>query len=701
MLDSTRGLQRVRWWWRGVLLGSVLWLTTFAEGCPSMCVCKWKGGKEWVECAKRGLIGLPQGAGEGTQVLDLADNHLVSLPPQCFQALGLTNLQRLYLSRSKISHLAETAFMGLTGLVELDLSGNQIGQVPSETFPSYAGLMRLILNGNPIREVRRKAFHPLVHLTVLEMSECRLEAVEQNAFFGLGALEWLRLDGNRLTHVPEMTLPLGGSLRGLTLHNNPWMCDCKLRPMQAWLQQSAPAAPQEAEPTCEAPTRLHGKQIKTVKVNDLACLPKVNVKEQVEVYEGANLTLRCDVHAVPSAKVTWWFNGVPYEPQNENDTYAASAPALTRYYYRERGHTNKSNTLHLQGVEQSDEGTFTCVAENSAGSAEANLSLRVLMRERGTIEPPFDQPSTGYVAAVAAGALIGTLFALGCVIGSVLFCTKRRQDRKRSAKSLVTQGGKGITPVVKESATLPRKELSFERQQQVLYGERELSGRSGTLERREPVEGAYRSPAAKYLTEPDLINEVPEATEGYGIYQQQRSERQMLEYDPRYCLQPELPQIGYLGTDGYPVDFGLPKISFASTLPRRLHPPQGTAAAPQARYSREAEFLARSTPYDAVIPRSDARYTAEGYPYPPHPPLKQLQIPASPTTPAVLPDVPFIPSPPAAYRGEPTPMSPRSLLGKTAREAAAAVAARAEGAHRAPEHSESPDEGYVGETVDV
>lgn len=387
---------------------------------------------------------------------------------------------------------------------------------------------------------------------------------------------------------------------------------------------------------------------------------------------------------------------------------------------------NKSSTLQLQGIELSDEGTFTCVAENGAGVVRANLSLKVLIRDKGTIEPPFDQPSTGYVAAVAAGALIGTLFALGCVIGSVLFCTKRRQDRKRNSKSLVAQG-KSITPVAKENATLPRKsgtpgDLSFERQQQVLYTDREIV-RNATLERREPVEGAYRNPGSKYLTEPDLINEVPESTESYNVYQQQRNERQMLEYDPRYFMQldlpPDIPPMSYIDKDGYPVDFGLPKISFASTLPRRaIRPPEGSAAAPPARYSREAEFLARSSPYDVVVPRSDTRYTAEGYPYPPHQLLQQqphkphqphqphqptkqtvqqAQTPTSPTSPAV----PFIPSPPAAYRGEPTPLSPRSLLSKTAREAVAAVAARAEGAHQPPEHSESPDEGYVGETMDV
>ena len=283
-----------------------------------------------MECANRSLIGLPQGAREETQVLDLSSNHLVHLPSQCFRALGLTNLQRLYLSKSHISQVASEALDGLSGLVELDLAGNIIKDVPSDSFPSCPGLMRLILNGNPIRVIRREAFQPLVQLTNLELSQCQLETIEQGAFNGLHSLEWLRLDGNMLTFVPDMTLPLGGNLHGLTLHNNPWLCDCRLRSMQSWLMQSAPAAPQESDPLCKAPTRLQGRTIKTVKLNDLACLPEVNFKERLDVEEGANVTLRCDVYAIPVAKVTWWFNGELCKPQSENDSFTASTATYTR-----------------------------------------------------------------------------------------------------------------------------------------------------------------------------------------------------------------------------------------------------------------------------------------------------------------------------------------------------------------------------------
>ncbi|EFN81245.1 Leucine-rich repeat-containing protein 4 [Harpegnathos saltator] len=743
------------------------WAAGTVGSCPSMCACKWKGGKEWVECANRGLKGLPQGAREETQVFDLSDNHLVSLLPECFHSLGLINLQRLYLSRSHISRIAAEAFVGLVGLVELDLSENLIEEVPTDTFASYPSLMRLILNGNPIREIRQGAFRRLMQLTNLEISNCMVKVVEQDAFEGLHSLEWLRLDGNKLVHVPDHTLPLGGSLRGLTLHNNPWQCDCRLRIMQDWLKESAPAAPQESEPVCESPARLRERQIKTLKINELACLPHIDFPDHLEVYEGGNVTLRCDIHAIPTAKVTWWFNGEPCELQHENDSMANGVSTFPRCIYRERGRTNISSTLFLYTVESFNEGTYSCIAENSAGSAEANLSLRVLFREKPTVEPPFDNPGSGYVAAIAAGALVGTIFALSCLVGSVIYCArKRRRDRKRNSKALVTQS-KSVLPITKDttSGVSCRKGngslIGLEHQQVVSYTEREMN-RAATLERRELSRNnldrdAYvASPVAKYLTEPDLINEVPESTEvGYGqLYgrHHQRAgtgDRQILEYDSGYPLQPDLrpppvlPQVSYLDQDGYPLNFGLPKISFtASTLPRlRQRMTEGSAAAPPARYSREAEFLARSPGYDPVLPRTDARYTVEGYPYPMHPhqhqhqhqlqqqhqqqhsqqqqqqqpqqqqqqqqtiqpveqPIQQ-QLPVSPVSPvAVFPEVPFIPSPPAAYRGETTPLSPRSLLGKTAREAAAAAAPRAEEL-QPPNHPESPDEGYVGDAMDV
>ena len=43
--------------------------------CPEACSCKWKGGKETVECVNASLVAIPS-VGEDTQVIHLGGNRL-------------------------------------------------------------------------------------------------------------------------------------------------------------------------------------------------------------------------------------------------------------------------------------------------------------------------------------------------------------------------------------------------------------------------------------------------------------------------------------------------------------------------------------------------------------------------------------------------------------------------------------------------
>ena len=72
-------------------------LTSF---CPSICSCKWKSGKKTVSCINVSLKDLPTGIESDTQVLHMNDNDLSeSLSKPIFAEYGLTNLQRIFLSR--------------------------------------------------------------------------------------------------------------------------------------------------------------------------------------------------------------------------------------------------------------------------------------------------------------------------------------------------------------------------------------------------------------------------------------------------------------------------------------------------------------------------------------------------------------------------------------------------------------------------
>lgn len=385
----------------------------------------------------------------------------------------------------------------------------------------------------------------------------------------------------------------------------------------------------------------------------------------------------------------------------------------------------------------------------------------MLYRERSTIEPStYDQPNSGYMAVIAAVVLTGSLCMLGCMIGAIVFCVKRKRDQKRHLKSLVSQN-KTIMPIVKETVSMSQRkpaeggtELTFDHQQQILYTEQpmgmngpnsSLSNVDSTLSKSKDT-SSYRNPNAKYMstTEPDLINEVQGVNDSYTLYQS--TDRPPSVQLTTYQLQPELratnvSRVSFLDQDGYPANYGLPKMPFnnACTLPRlRYRIPDGAAStamsvpSPTARYaSREAEMMVRSNAYDAILPRTDPRFTADGYPYPAYRTLNKHQLHQMSAAVAsgsthhhqasggslgvagaavgvaggahrrqeqmAFPPRPL--SPPAGYRGEPaaTPLSPRSLLNKSGHEAAPTRAEDNFPQH----HPESPDEGYVGDSMDV
>lgn len=80
---------------------SLLTPASLTSLCPSICSCKWKGGKKTVSCINSGLHDLPSGIEVDTQVIHLNDNDLSEavLSASIFAEYGLTSLQKIYLSR--------------------------------------------------------------------------------------------------------------------------------------------------------------------------------------------------------------------------------------------------------------------------------------------------------------------------------------------------------------------------------------------------------------------------------------------------------------------------------------------------------------------------------------------------------------------------------------------------------------------------
>lgn len=670
MSDSMREMNIMKW----MCVVMVIIAIEAARGCPSdVCVCKWKGGKQSVECGGRFLADLPDGMEADTQILNFTGNNLQYLMSERFYKMDLINLQKIYLSRNQLTRIHDKAFRGLSNLVDLDLSENMLTTIPSETFQDYTSLMRLILSGNPIREVKANAFKHLSFLTTLELSNCQLSRIEDEAFIGLDNLEWLKLDGNRI-QVLRGNHILPQSLHGINMQGNGWNCDCKMVDLHAWLVNYN--VPQQGEdPKCMSPERLAGEAIKFLKTDDLACMPNVSpAKLFFEISEGQNISLQCKIVAVPEPTITWWFQG---HQVTLNESFAATSRL---FYITEEGGEEKHSDLYIFNASPEDNGTYSCVAENSAGRIQANYTIRMLIKEEPVVEEITFSYEHFLIIIIGAGvAAFFIVLTCCCIIIKCRRKAKRSRKRQESAKdstmqlqsnqikcSSIMADGHMPTPILKNGT------LSNQQQDLMLY----VTQNANLSQEMPPIAGSqYCSPSSmrNYQEQnPDLINDAesggrlksdaddaaseqgsigPSSVQGSHASCENGyhpSAKLMRNAAQRYNAMGTLPRGGlnkdlyqhqvdvhlnpgcFLNQDGYATDYRLQpmplmsslmspspqsnQVNYYRTLPHK--PKAQSALSHGVRFSMEAEFLNRTTtpPFDTYNLSKDIRYTAEGYP---------------------------------------------------------------------------------------
>lgn len=497
--------------WIGTII--IAFMTTAGVfGCPSeVCTCKWKGGKQTVECNGNYLSALPDGMDPGTQVLNFTGNGLQVLKSERFLKMDLINLQKIFLSRNQLIRINDKAFKGLSNLVELDLSENMLTTVPSETFQDYSSLMRLTLSGNPIRELKTNGFRHLPFLTTLELSNCQIERIEDEAFLGMDNLEWLRLDGNRIGTIQGNHI-LPKSLHGINMHGNRWNCDCNMVDLHAWLINYN--IPQQVEdPKCIYPARLNGEVIKFLRAEELACLPAITPTTwYIELTEGRNISLPCKITSIPEATVSWWFQG----QMLQNDSFFE--PNLHMYYFVEEGAEDKRSELFIYNTKVEHNGTFTCVAENYAGKTQANYTIRVILKEEPITEEVIFPYEYMILLLFAAGATGFVFVAIVCCM--VLKClrrSKRSRRRKESSKdsTIQLQNSKCSSilsehvpiPILKANGAAMMRSTS---QQDMMYATQHQMISNQDMMIPTAESGEYRSPSSNrnfHEANPDLIND--------------------------------------------------------------------------------------------------------------------------------------------------------------------------------------------------
>ncbi|KAF5286246.1 hypothetical protein FQA39_LY16343 [Lamprigera yunnana] len=604
--------------------------------CPKVCVCKWKNGKQTVECNNKNLPSIPKGIDPGSQVLEFWDNNLRSLTKEAFLKMELIHLQRIYLSHCKIVLIDSQAFSGLTNLVELDLSNNLLISVPTEAFIHCPSLMKLTLNSNPIKTLRTAAFNHLSYLNTLVLSDCEISYVENGTFENLNSLERLYLDGNRLTTLKGNRI-LPQSIRGMELQNNPWECDCHIIDLHTWLMHVN--LPNSMSPTCHGPSRLSGRDIKSIQSSELACLPDISPTTfYLEISEGKNVSLLCNVNSAPEARVSWWFQGRVLQ----NDTIVA--PGVHLLYFIEEGNEEKRSELFIYNTNTEDNGTFICNAENAAGTSQSNFTIRIIVKEEPLVIIVLF-PSE-YLPAMLGLVSVVLLLVIVIAAVSIMKCRQNNKNESRvkikevamrhtqsTAKCSISQEScEQFVDAIKENTHY------FHTQQDFIYN-RCISGEIVRTMTPTTASNNITSPVSirRFQLEqnPDLINDA----ENGNRHHESNEEVECVEN----VTNPSTPQISFqqnlrefstdvhlnpsclLDPEGYPCDFGLPKIydhnlhhngNFYRTLPYNRSNKRKSATNPTSRFSREAEFLSRSKQQPAAYEHycPGVRYTADGYP---------------------------------------------------------------------------------------
>lgn len=518
--------------------------------CPQICVCKWKAGKETSSCIGKNLKSIPS-LEKTTQILDLTNNNLEILPNEAFKRENLLNLQKIYLRDCHLQHIDEFAFDGLTNLVELDISMNNLNFVPTKPLSALSFLRDLNMAGNSFQILESGGFVALPQLIKLDLSNCSIQSISGYAFKGLEQnLHILKLNDNQITVLQANTLKNLRSLKQLEIFGNPFNCGCQMRATKIWLDEQKFSF--TITPICaDGPERVLQRSFSELSVDEFACKPNILMQSTryVEVPLGQNATIECISNSQPSPTISWYNNGkkiynnTPFQHSIFEHTYIYEYGVFEK---RSQLSLIVGQTPYKSGQEV--ETSFYCIAENSAGAAEANFSVYI------TKAIGIRNLDDTHITRLSA--VLGILILFILLVSFILIV---RLKRSSGTDSKISGGHMEIVhSVVAPELVVNKRELSL-----ALPDSRGFQKNSQELQ---PPQQNYESgnDDSPNSNNPDLINDTREDFWDSRTYAQNYEKEQNSSILKRQqdAVRHLFPPMNYNSTSSnqtdYPADYGLP-----------------------------------------------------------------------------------------------------------------------------------------------
>ncbi|VDM45173.1 unnamed protein product [Toxocara canis] len=208
------------------------------------------------------------------QRLSLAGNYVNSTKPCVWR--DLTNIKELDLSWNELNQLSADTFaqMGAT-LQILNLRHNaNLSQIDENAFRNLTNLRRLNLSDTAMTHIDSSIFAHLTSLEALDLSSSQLVSIEADSLHAQNnTLHKLMLGGNQLRTIPATLLRGLRALRQLDLSSNPWLCDAAIKNVTDEINEKYTAAVRTSSEfslenanatNCDRPYSLRGEVITDV-----------------------------------------------------------------------------------------------------------------------------------------------------------------------------------------------------------------------------------------------------------------------------------------------------------------------------------------------------------------------------------------------------------------------------------------------------
>ncbi|XP_036978535.1 leucine-rich repeat, immunoglobulin-like domain and transmembrane domain-containing protein 1a [Acanthopagrus latus] len=328
-------------------------LVSSVSSCPSQCSCFYHnlsdGSKaRSVICNDPEISLVPVGFPVDTSKLRIEKTAIQRIPSEAFNYLS--SLEFLWMSFNTLSALNPDSFRGLFNLEELRLDGNALTAFPWESLMDMPSLRLLDLHNNQLTSLPAESTTYIKNLTYLDLSSNSLLTLPAEVLS-----TWL---------APKPVQGPESSKMILGLHDNPWVCDCRLYDLVQFQKfPTLSVAFIDTRLRCSSPESVSGVLFSDAELRRCQ-LPRIHTAvARVRSAVGNNVLLRCGTIGVPIPDLSWrradgrLLNGtVQQENSKEGITWSI---------------------LSVPAVSFRDSGKYICKAANYAGNAEAVISLVV------------------------------------------------------------------------------------------------------------------------------------------------------------------------------------------------------------------------------------------------------------------------------------------------------------------------------------